>query len=181
MISTALWLSAAVENIWLFFVGIVVFLSISLVATPPIVSIESESGVTSRRRISPAPASPASFPPCTDAPIATHSSGLSDLLGSCPVSCLTLSCTAGIRVEPPTSNTFPSSEAVMPASLSAFCTGVAVASTRSCVSSSNLALERSMSKCFGPSAVAVMNGRLIFVVVADESSFFAFSAASFNL
>ena len=29
--------------------------------------------------------------------------------------------------------------------------------------------------------VAVMNGRLMFVVVAEESSFFAFSAASFNL
>ena len=38
-----------------------------------------------------------------------------------------------------------------------------------------------MSKCFGPSDVAVMNGRLILVVVAEESSFFAFSAASFNL
>ena len=45
LISTAVWLSAAVENIWLFLVGIVVFLSISLVATPPIVSIERESGV----------------------------------------------------------------------------------------------------------------------------------------
>ena len=63
LISTAVWLSAAVEKIWLFFVGIVVFLSISLVATPPIVSIDNESGVTSRRRISPAPASPANLPP----------------------------------------------------------------------------------------------------------------------
>ena len=63
LMSTAVWLSAAVEKIWLFFVGIVVFLSISLVATPPIVSIDSDSGVTSRRRISPAPVSPASLPP----------------------------------------------------------------------------------------------------------------------
>ena len=85
LISTAVWLSAAVEKIWLFFVGIVVFLSISLVATPPIVSIESESGVTSRRRMSPAPASPASLPPWIEAPSATHSSGLRDLLGSFPV------------------------------------------------------------------------------------------------
>ena len=85
LISTAVWLSAAVENIWLFFVGIVVFLSISLVATPPIVSIDSDSGVTSRRSTSPAPASPASLPPCTEAPNATHSSGFSDLLGSFPV------------------------------------------------------------------------------------------------
>ena len=122
MISTAVWLSAAVEKIWLFFVGIVVFLSISLVAIPPIVSIESESGVTSRRRIND----------------------------------LTLSCTAGILVEPPTNNTFESSEAVRPASESAFLTGSAVFSTRSCVNSSNLALVRVISKCFGPSAVAVM-------------------------
>ncbi len=179
--STALWLSAAVENTWLFFVGIVVFLSIILVATPPIVSIESESGVTSRSRISPAPASPASFPPWIDAPSATHSSGLSDLLGSWPVSCLTLSCTAGIRVEPPTRSTLPSSEAVSPASFKALVTGVAVLSTRSFVSSSNLARVRFISKCLGPSGVAVINGRLIFVVVADESSFLAFSAASLSL
>jgi len=63
LISTAVWLSVAVENVWLFFVGIVVFLSINLVAIPPIVSIDNESGVTSRSKISPAPASPASLPP----------------------------------------------------------------------------------------------------------------------
>ena len=84
-------------------------------------------------------------------------------------------------MEPPTSSTWPSSALVKPASFIAFCTGIAVLSTRSCVNSSNLALVRFISKCFGPSAVAVMNGRLIFVVVAEESSFFAFSAASFNL
>ena len=180
-ISTALWLSAAVEKIWLFLVGIVVFLSISLVATPPRVSMESDSGVTSRRSTSPAPASPASLPPWIAAPIATHSSGFKVLLGSCPVSCFTFSCTDGIRVEPPTRSTLPNSEAVMPASRSACCTGPAVASTRSWVSSSNLALVRFISRCFGPSFVAVMNGRLMFVVVALESSFFAFSAASRSL
>ena len=179
--STAVWLSAAVEKIWLFLVGIVVFLSISLVAIPPIVSIDSDSGVTSRSRISPAPASPASLPPCTEAPRATHSSGFKLLLGSCPVSCFTLSCTAGIRVEPPTRRTLLSSEAVSPASDSALLTGSAVSSTRSCVSSSNFAFVRFISKCFGPSAVAVMNGRLMLVVVEEESSFFAFSAASLIL
>ena len=34
-------------------------------------------------------------------------------LGSLPVNCLTLSCTAGIREEPPTRSTWPSSEAVI--------------------------------------------------------------------
>ena len=90
-ISTAVWLSAAVEKIWLFFVGIVVFLSISLVATPPIVSMDKDSGVTSRRRMSPAPASPASLPPWMLAPIATHSSGFKVLDGSFPVNCFTFS------------------------------------------------------------------------------------------
>jgi len=82
LISTAVWLSAAVEKIWLFLVGIVVFLSISLVAIPPIVSMDRDRGVTSSSRISPAPASPASLPPWMEAPSATHSSGFKDLLGS---------------------------------------------------------------------------------------------------
>ena len=86
-----------------------------------------------------------------------------------------------ILVDPPTSNTFPRSLAVIPASLRAFCTGTAVLSIRSSVSSSNLALVSVISRCFGPSAVAVINGRLIFVVVAVESSFLAFSAASLSL
>ncbi len=103
------------------------------------------------------------------------------MLGSCPVSALTLSCTAGILVEPPTSNTLDNSEALSPASLRALLTGSAVISTRSCVSSSNLARVKFMSKCFGPSAVAVINGKLMLVVVAADNSFLAFSAASFNL
>ena len=181
LISTAVWLSAAVEKIWLFLVGIVVFLSISLVAIPPMVSMDRDNGVTSRRRISPAPASPASLPPCTEAPRATHSSGFRVLLGSLPVSCFTLSCTAGIRVEPPTNSTWPSSEEFRPASDSARRTGSAVLSTRSCVNSSNLALVRFISKCRGPLLFMLMNGRLILVVVAEESSFFAFSAASLIL
>ena len=51
-ISTCVWLSAAVENVWLRCVGIVVFLSMSFVETPPMVSIPSESGITSRRSTS---------------------------------------------------------------------------------------------------------------------------------
>ncbi len=142
--------------------------------------MDRDNGVTSSSRISPAPASPASLPPWIAAPIATHSSGFKDLLGSLPVSCFTLSCAEIIRVEPPTNSTLPSSEEEMPASRSAFCTGIAVRSIRSWVSSSNFALVRSTSRCLGPSGVAVMKGRLILVVVAVDSSFFAFSAASFN-
>ena len=35
--------------------------------------------------------------------------------------------------------------------------------------------------CFGPVLSAVINGRFISVCVAEDSSIFAFSAASFNL
>ena len=46
-IVTAVWPSSAVENTWLFLVGIVVLRSISRVNTPPSVSMPSDSGVTS--------------------------------------------------------------------------------------------------------------------------------------
>ena len=45
--STEVWLSAAVENVSVFLVGIVVLRGIIGVATPPSVSIASVSGVTS--------------------------------------------------------------------------------------------------------------------------------------
>ena len=59
--STDGWLSAAVENTWLFLVGIVVFLSIKVVDTPPKVSIPKDNGVTSKRTMS--LISPANTPP----------------------------------------------------------------------------------------------------------------------
>ena len=45
--STLGWLSAAVEKIWLFLVGMVVLRSMILVHTPPMVSMPRLSGVTS--------------------------------------------------------------------------------------------------------------------------------------
>src|SRR5690606_30873197 len=98
--STAGWLSAAVENTCDFDVGIVVFLSINLVATPPSVSIPNDNGVTSNNSTS--LTSPAKTAPWIAAPIATTSSGFTDLFGSLPNSLVTNSCTAGILVEPPT-------------------------------------------------------------------------------
>ena len=178
--STAVWLSSNVEKICFLLVGIVVFLGIKTVDTPPAVSIPRERGVTSRRSMLPAPSSPASFPPWIDAPNATHSSGLIPLNGSFPVIFATSSWTAGILVEPPTRRTLSSSDAWRSASFKAFLTGPNVASTRSWVNSSNFAFESVMSRCFGPSWFIVINGRFIFVVVVVESSFFAFSAASFR-
>jgi hypothetical protein len=41
-----------------------------------------------------------------------------------------------------------------------------------------LARDSDRLRCFGPDASAVTNGRLICAVVVDDSSTFAFSAAS---
>ncbi len=72
--STAGWLSPAVEKICFLLVGIVVLRSISLVITPPSVSMPSDSGVTSSSSTS--LTSPASTPPWIAAPRLTTSSGL---------------------------------------------------------------------------------------------------------
>ena len=103
-ISTEGWLSSAVEKTSDFFVGIVVLRSISRVMTPPLVSMPSVSGVTSSSRTS--LTSPASTPAWIAAPTATTSSGLTPRCGSLPVSSLTFSCTAGMRVMPPTRTTW---------------------------------------------------------------------------
>ncbi len=72
---------------------------------PPLVSMPRLSGVTSMSRTS--LRSPLRTPACRAAPTATTSSGLTPLLGSLPpVSSVTRSVTAGIRVEPPTSTTW---------------------------------------------------------------------------
>jgi hypothetical protein len=55
-----------------------------------------------------------------------------------------------------------------------------VRASRSAVSSLSFARVSCRSRCFGPSCVAVMNGRLICVVIVDDSSIFAFSAASYR-
>ena len=177
--STDVWPSAAVENICDFLVGIVVFLSINFVNTPPYVSIPNDNGVTSNNTKS--LTSPDNTPPWIDAPIATHSSGFIPLSGSFPVILLTISCTAGTLVEPPTNNTLWISFAVNPASFNAWLTGPAVASTKSWINSSNLDLVNVTSKCFGPVASAVINGKLICVCWTPDNSILAFSAASFNL
>ena len=177
-ISTVVWPSAAVENTWLFSVGMVVLRSIRRVKMWPSVSRPRDRGVTSSSSTS--LTSPPSTPAWMAAPMATHSSGLMPLKGSLPVTFLTASCTAGIRVEPPTRITLSTCAAVRPASRSAFCMGVMVFSTRSAVSSLNFARVRVISRCLGPVASAVMKGRLMLALITPDSSILAFSAASFR-
>ena len=63
-----------------------------------------------------------------------------------------------MRVEPPTRMTSLMSETDRLASFSACSTGILQRSSRSDASSSNLARDRLVSMCLGPSAVAVMKG-----------------------
>ena len=147
------------------------------VNTPPSVSMPSDSGVTSRSRMS--FTSPRSTPPWMAAPIATTSSGFTPLFGSLPANrSLTISFTLGMRLMPPTSSTSLISDAEMPASLMHARHGSLVRSRSGPTSFSSCARESDMAMCFGPEASAVMNGRLMSVLCAEESSILAFSAAS---
>ena len=148
---TAVWLSSAVEKTWLFLVGMVVLRSISRVNTPPSVSMPSDSGVTSSSSTS--LTSPCSTPAWIAAPIATTSSGLTPLCGSLPKNCLTISCTLGMRVMPPTSTTSSIWPADSPASFSALRHGSTVRWMRSSTSASNLARVSLSARCFGPARV----------------------------
>ena len=100
------------------------------------------------------------------------------LNGVTGISLLNASTTQGTRVEPPTKTTFAISDLLKPASLRALRVQTKVWSTRSAIMLSNLARVRVYSKCFGPVASAVINGKLIVVELNVESSIFAFSAAS---
>ena len=81
-ISTLGWLSTAVENVSDFFVGIIVFLGVIFVVTPPKVSTPRDNGVTSNNKMS--LTSPPNTPACTAAPTATTSSGFTDWFGVLP-------------------------------------------------------------------------------------------------
>ncbi len=151
---TAFWLSSAVENTCCALVGTVVFFWISLVITPPRVSMPSERGVTSNKRTS--LTSPFSTPAWMAAPTATASSGLTSLRGSLPKSSRTVSITFGMRVWPPTRITSSISESLTPASLMAMRHGSTVFWISSSTSDSNLARVIFIVRCFGPDWSAVM-------------------------
>ena len=115
------------------------------------------------------------------APIATTSSGLTLLFGSFPKKFLTSAITFGILVIPPTITISSISLAVIPASFKAVLHGGKVFEIKSSTKASSLALVILRLICFGPVLSAVMNGKLISVCSAEDSSILAFSAASFNL
>ena len=103
------------------------------------------------------------------------------MFGSFPKKFLTSSITLGILVIPPTKITSLISLADNPASLRAVLQGGIVLPIKSSTKASNFALVIFILICFGPVLSAVINGKLISVWAAEDSSIFAFSAASFNL
>jgi hypothetical protein len=167
-------LSSAVEKTWLFLVGIVVLRSIRRVNTPPSVSMPSDSGVTSSSSTS--LTSPCSTPAWIAAPMATTSSGLTPLCGSLPKKSFTVSLTLGMRVMPPTRTTSSISRRGEAGILQRLLAGLDGALIQIVDQRSSLARVSFMLRCFGPLASAVMNGRLISVCVALDSSILAFSA-----
>ena len=123
----------------------------SVVITPPSVSMPSDSGVTSSSSRS--FTSPASTPAWIAAPTATTSSGLTPLCGSLPNSSRTTCCTRGMRVEPPTRTTSSIFDGSSPASASARRVGPTVFWIRSSTSCSNFARVSLRDRCFGPALV----------------------------
>ena len=176
---TDVWKSAAVENIWDLFVGMVVFLSMSFVETPPSVSTPRDNGVTSSK--SKSFTSPARTPPWIAAPAATHSMGSTPPSTFFPIMDSTNFCTIGILVGPPTSIILSMSSCSIFASSNACFVGSLHLSIIGVTSSSSFALESVIVRCLGPDASAVMYGRFISVVTVVESSIFAFSHASLSL
>ena len=122
--------------------------------------------------------SPLSTPPWIAAPTATTSSGLTPLDGVLPKNFLTISWTAGIRVEPPTRITSSMSEADRPASARARRHGSIVAWIKWSHNCSNLARVSVRTKCLGIPFTGIRYGKLISEDVELESSILAFSAAS---
>ena len=156
----------------------VVLASINLVITPPNVSIPIDNGVTSNNTTP--LISSVKTAPCTAAPIATTSSGFTPLEGAFPKKSSTNFCTAGIREEPPTRITSSISALFKPASLIAFLHGSRQAWINPWAKDSNLARVKVLTKCLGTPFTGMIYGKLISVLVEEDNSILAFSAASFK-
>ena len=166
-ISTDVWLSAAVEKTSLFLVGIVVLRSISLVVTPPSVSMPSESGVTSSSSTS--LTSPASTPAWIAAPIATTSSGLTPLCGSLPKNSFTSFWMLRHARLAADEHDLVDVLGLEPGVLQRLLHGPMDRSRRSSTSCSSFARVSFSCRCLGPEASAVMNGRLISVSTTSRA------------
>ena len=177
--STRVWPSAAVVNVSLLLVGMVVLRGISGVITPPSVSMPSVSGVTSSSRMSlTSPVEDAGLDRRADRHDLVRVDALVRLLAEHLLDLLLT--TAGMRVWPPTRTTSSIWLGSRPASRRAARHGPTVRSTRSAVNCSSLRAGQRQRQVLRAGASAVMKGRLSSVCRVVESSIFAFSAASFR-
>ena len=160
-----------------FLVGMVVWSLISLVITPPSVSIPNDSGVTSSNKDVFYAVQWYLLDSC---PYRYYFVRVNTFEGAFPKNSCTFCWTAGIRVEPPTRITSSISEAFMLASCRAFRRGSIVAWIRLSHNCSNWARVSVRTRCFGIPLTGNMYGRLISVEVELDNSIFAFSAASFK-
>ena len=131
------------------------------VMTPPLVSMPSDSGVTSSSRTS--LTSPLSTPAWTAAPMATTSSGLTPLCGLLARELLDQVATAGMRVEPPTRMTWSRSPSARPASLKRLLERDPAALEQVGGQLLELGAGELYVEVQRARRVAVMNGRLIWV------------------
>ena len=140
------------------------------------VSMPSDSGVTSTSTVS--TSSPAMIPACTAAPSATAASGSISPCGSCPMNSETLSHTAGMRVEPPTSNTRSTSAGWRLASVSAWSMQVSVRCNSSSIKSTSSTRLTSRLTCNGRSAEScAMYSSVICVYGSSDRAILASSLA----
>ncbi len=153
-IVTAVCISAAVLNILFCFVGIVVFLSMILVNTPPSVSTPRLKGVTSSSTIS--SISPANTAPCILAPIATHSIGSIPRSIFFPTMFSTVCWTRGIFVIPPNSISLSILSGESPASRIVLIMGFLIFSTIGIAICSSFALVIVKCRFCGPSLLIAM-------------------------
>jgi len=94
--------------------------------------------------------SPVRTPPWTAAPMATTSSGLTDRLGSLAKKSLTICCSFGTRVAPPTRMTSSISLGLFFASARHFLVGSSARWKRSSHICSNFARVSRLTRCLGP-------------------------------
>ncbi len=162
LISTECWLSVTVVKICDLRVGIVELRSISLVNSPPRVSMPSESGVTSSSTRS--LISPSTIPPWIAAPTATTSSGLISREGVRPKNSATARATSGIRVCPPVRMTCCTCSGFSAAASRALRHGSSVERTRSPTSSSSCSRVSAWLRCSACVPSVAMNGSEMFAI-----------------
>jgi hypothetical protein len=173
--STAVWLSTNVVNISVPLAGMVELRKMIFDIAPPIVSMPSESGVTSSSSMSRLPL--IMMWAWIAAPTATTSSGFSSACGGRRNSSSTDRRTSGMRVDPPTSTASSICDGSTPASASASRHGSSVRSTTGRTIRSNSRRESRRSKSGAADAGTAGSATRMTVSSRSDRSHFAWITA----